>query len=126
MWVGLHGESILQAGMHHLEARFNFEKLCRDLPKHGVEVMKPFSYFPFLKQAFTLGETWQVQKSRAIKLFNSGSITKQQLNQFVKDGVIGSHLENLQRRQGFKGFNQDSVTAIIRETDPRKQTQKGA
>ncbi len=31
LWIGLHGESILQAGMHHLEARFMFEKLVTDL-----------------------------------------------------------------------------------------------
>jgi len=126
LWVGLHGESILQSGMHHLEARFNFEKLQIDLQKHKVGVMKPFSYFPFLKQAFTKGEIWRVEKNRVKKLFNDGSITNQQLNQFVKEGVIGSHLENLQRRQGFKGFNQDSVTAIIMKTDPRKQTEKWA
>jgi glycolate oxidase len=38
--------------------------------------------------------------------------------------AIGSHMENLQRKQGFKGFNQDSVTVIIKETDPRTQKHK--
>jgi hypothetical protein len=32
---------------------------------------------------------------------------------------VGSHLENLQRRGGFKGFNQKSVSVIIEATDPR-------
>ena len=27
LWVGLHGESILEAGMHHLEAQFDFDAL---------------------------------------------------------------------------------------------------
>ncbi|HAF03215.1 MAG TPA: hypothetical protein DIT76_05750 [Spartobacteria bacterium] len=36
-------------------------------------------------------------------------------------GAIGSHLENLQRKGGFKGFNQKSVSVIISATDPRKQ-----
>jgi len=31
------------------------------------------------------------------------------------------HLENLQRKGGFKGFNQHAVSLIIAETDPRKQ-----
>jgi hypothetical protein len=48
-------------------------------------------------------------------------ITRVQCNQFVKDGAIGSHLENLQRHGGFKGFNQKAVSAIIAATDPRKQ-----
>jgi hypothetical protein len=30
-------------------------------------------------------------------------------------------LEDLQRKGGFKGFNQRAVSLIIAETDPRKQ-----
>jgi len=36
------------------------------------------------------------------------------------DAAIGSHLENLPRRGGFKGFNQQSVSAIIAAFDLRK------
>lgn len=31
------------------------------------------------------------------------------------------HLENLQRKGGFRGFNQHTVSIIIAETDPRLQ-----
>jgi len=129
LWVGLHGESILQAGMHHLEARFDFEKLRNDLPKYGANVMNPFSYFSFLKQAFTEGEKWKVEKKRLNLLLEKGLINKTHYQNFLRNGAIGSHMENLQRSQGFKGFNQDSVTAIIKATDPRKylhQTHKTA
>jgi len=34
---------------------------------------------------------------------------------------IVRHLENLQRKGGFKGFNQHAFSLIIAETDPRKQ-----
>jgi hypothetical protein len=44
-----------------------------------------------------------------------------QFDQFTKDGAIGSHLENLKRKGGFKGFNQHAISLIISETDPRKQ-----
>ena len=50
-----------------------------------------------------------------------GSITDDQFAEFTKNGAIGSHLENLQRKGGFKGFNQHTVSLIIVETDPRKQ-----
>jgi hypothetical protein len=43
------------------------------------------------------------------------------LQEFGSEGAIGSHLENQQRKGGFKGFNQKSVRVIISETDPRKQ-----
>src|SRR5438105_2404201 len=120
LWVGLHGESFLEAGMHHLEARFDFGLLRDQLKDCGVNMMKPFSDFEFLRQAFTEGERWSVRAERINKLLSAGLITEQQAAQFTRDGAIGSHLENLQRRGGFKGFNQKSVSVVIAATDPRK------
>lgn len=88
-----------------------------------LNTMKPFSDFPFLKQAFTEGERWSVSRERAEKLRANGSITPEQFDEFVSKGAIGSHLENLQRKGGFKGFNQHAVSIIIAETDPRLQKQ---
>ena len=68
----------------------------------------------------------KVDRKRANKLLNQGSITQEQYFKFLNEGAIGSHLENLQRKQGFKGFNQESVSEIIKATDPRKQLGKGA
>jgi hypothetical protein len=121
LWVGLHGESCLDAGMHHLECRFDHELLREQLAVEGVGTMKPFSDFPFLKQAFTEGERWPVRPNRAERLLRAGLIDEKQFKQFVREGAVGSHLENLQRRGGFKGFNQKSVSVIIEATDPRKQ-----
>jgi hypothetical protein len=119
LWCGLHGESFLDAGMHHLEARFD-HALCRDqLATLGVATMKPFSNFDFLKQAFTEGERWQVDRGRAQRLLDQGLISAEQFQKFITEGAIGSHLENLQRKGGFKGFNQQSVSAIIEAVDPR-------
>jgi hypothetical protein len=120
LWVGLHGESILEAGMHHLEAQFDFDGLCRGLKaESGIEVMKPFSDFPFLRQAFTTGERWPVAKHRADRLLERGWIDAGQHARFLREGSIGSHLENLERREGYKGFNQQAVSTIIAATDPR-------
>lgn len=120
LWCGLHGESFLDAGMHHLEARFD-HALCRDqLATLGITTMKPFSNFDFLKQAFTEGERWPVDRARAQRLLDQGLISADQFQRFTSEGAIGSHLENLQRKGGFKGFNQQSVSAIIAAVDPRK------
>lgn len=119
LWCGLHGDSFLQAGMHHLEARFNHPLLREQLAAEGIATMKPFSDFPFLKQAFTEGERWPVDPARVERLRQKGLITDAQAQGFVKDGAIGSHLENLERKGGFKGFNQKAVSAIIAATDPR-------
>jgi hypothetical protein len=120
LWVGLHGESFLDAGMHHLEARFEFDLLRDQLQASGVNTMKPFSEFAFLRQAFTEGERWPVSPERLKLLLAAGLITQHQFGAFAKEGAIGSHLENLQRHGGFKGFNQKSVSVVIAATDPRK------
>lgn len=121
LWCGLHGDSILEAGMHHLEAQFSFDKLKTDLQGLGIGMMDPFSNFPYLKQAFTVGEKWPVKPKRVEALVQEGSITHEEADRFLKEGAIGSHLENLQRDEGYKGFNKDNVSLIIKKTDPRQQ-----
>ena len=120
LWCGLHGDSFLQAGMHHLEARFDFALLRDQLAAAGVTTMRPFSDFDFLRQAFTEGERWPVRPACVARLREDGLISAEQAELFSRDGAIGSHLENLQRKGGFKGFNQKSVSVIISATDPRK------
>lgn len=122
LWCALHGDSIAKAGMHHLEAQFMFDELTNDLKQQGVGMMEAFSNFPYLKQAFTVGERWKVDPSRLKKLVSEGLISKEQAEKFEKEGAIGSHLENLQRREGYKGFNQKNVSFIIKKTDPRMTT----
>lgn len=119
LWCALHGDSILKAGMHHLEAQFSFESLTKDLAHSGVRMMEPFSAFPYLKQAFTAGEVWPVANQRIDRLLHMGRISHEEAERFRSYGAVGSHLENLQRREGYKGFNQNNVSFIIKKTDPR-------
>jgi hypothetical protein len=121
LWCALHGDSILHSGMHHLEGQFLFDQLTHDLAGKGIAMMQPFSDFAYLKQAFTAGEIWHIAPERLKKLQQSGQINAEQAEKFHRDGAIGSHLENLQRREGYKGFNQKNVSFIIKETDPLKQ-----
>jgi hypothetical protein len=126
LWCALHGEAILQAGMHHLEAQFDFDSLRDQLEKEDVRTMKPFTNFSYLRQAFTEGERWKVCEKRIDRALRAGYITPEQAQQFREQGAIGSHLENLERNDGFKGFNQTGVSEIISATDPRKQLKRDA
>ena len=119
LWCKLHGEAIMLAGMHHLECQFDFEAACSQLTAAGVPAMKPFTDFVYLKQAFTTGEVWDVDPVRLEYLLQQGQISSQQAEQFLKSGAVGSHLEILQRDEGYKGFNQTGISEIIRATDPR-------
>jgi len=119
LWCALHGESLLAAGMHHLEGQFDFDRLRADLSARGIEHMAPFSDFPHLRQAFTAAERWPVARGRLDALVASGQLEPEQAQDFAARGAAGSHLENLARRGGFKGFNQHNVSATMRATDPR-------
>ncbi|MGD9689031.1 MAG: hypothetical protein AB7K52_01245 [Phycisphaerales bacterium] len=122
LWCGLHGEAFLQAGMHHLECQFDWHLLKAQLQAEAhIKTMDPFTTFPYLRQAFTEGERWPVDPRRIFMLLEKGQITARQAEQFHKHGAIGSHLENLERNDGYKGFNQQGVSDIISKTDPRKQ-----
>tara|TARA_R110000744_G_scaffold96593_2_gene186581 strand:- start:4112 stop:5512 length:1401 start_codon:yes stop_codon:yes gene_type:complete len=121
IWAGLHGESMLQAGMHHLECQFDYNALRDQLQSAGIQSMPPFTQLAYLKQAFTEGERWQVDPVRVNRLLEAKLITPAQANNFKMNGAIGSHLENLERFDGYKGFNQHGVSDIIERTDPRHQ-----
>lgn len=120
MWCALHGESLLAAGMHHLEGQFSFDELTSSLAELGQPSMRPFSDYPYLRQAFTEAEWWPVPASRLAGLVAAGLLDQQRADEIAESGAAGSHLENLARRAGFKGFNQTNVSATMLATDPRE------
>ena len=119
MWCALHGESLLAAGMHHLEGQFDFDGLRYQLAERGLASMDPFSDFPHLRQAFSEAELWVVPRSRLAPLVAAGHLTAERAEELATVGGPGSHLENLARRGGFKGFNQHNVSVTMRATHPR-------
>lgn len=119
LWCALHGEAMFEAGMHHLECQFDFDGARRQLEAFGVSSMKPFTDFPFLRQCFTEGERWDVNPHRVATALRQGWITQDQAARFLQEGAVGSHLEILERNDGYRGFNQTGINEIIRKTDPR-------
>ena len=119
LWCRLHGEAFLGAGLHHLECQFDFDAAREQLVAESVQSMDPFTDFMFLKQAFTRGEYWQVDPSRVASLLAAGMIDEAAADRFNREGALGSHLEILERNDGYKGFNQTGISDIILRTDPR-------
>ncbi len=120
IWCKLHGEAFLHAGLHHLECQFQFDAARTQLADAGIPTMAPFTDFPFLRQAFTEGETWQVSEQHLQELVEARWITASQAAEFAAHGARGSHLEILERNDGYKGFNQTGISQIIAQTDPRR------
>ncbi len=121
LWCLLHGEAMLQAGLHHLAFRCDFDAARRQLQDSGAPVLKPFTELPCLKQAFTEGETWPVEAAQLESAPAARAVTPAEAERFHRSGAIGSHLEILEREEGYKGFNQAGINEIIRDTDPRRQ-----
>jgi hypothetical protein len=119
LWCALHGESVLGAGMHHLEGQFSFDALTESLAERGVASMRPFSTFEHLRQAFTEADWWPVAAGRLAGLVAGGHLSADRADQIGRTGAAGSHLENLARRGGFKGFNQQNVSTTMLATHPR-------
>ena len=53
-------------------------------------------------------------------MLRAGAITLDEADRFRRFGAIGSHLEILERNEGYKGFNRAGINEIIRDTDPRR------
>ncbi len=120
LWCALHGESLFAAGLHHLACKVDIALASAQLAGAQVESMKRFSDLPHLRQCFTIGEQWPVERARAERLAGDGLITAEQAQRFAREGALGSHLELVERNAGFKGFNQHGVDEIISGTDPRR------
>jgi hypothetical protein len=83
LWCALHGESLLAAGMHHLEGQFDFDRLRDDLAERSIGQMRPFSNLPHLRQAFTEPERWPVDPSRLAALVSAGSLSTEKAREFT-------------------------------------------
>jgi hypothetical protein len=123
LWCALHGSSVGAAGLHHLECEFDCRHMVAACSEAGIGVMAPFTTLPMLWQAFTLAELWQVPQERLDPLVATGAITPAQAEKFATTGATGSHLEILQRWEGFKGFNKTGISGIIHDTDARRQAE---
>lgn len=120
LWCALHGESMLESGINHLECMYDHRQMASQLGQAGIRFMAPFSDFPHLYQALTEGEWWPIDPARVDALERAGLISAEQAEDFRLHGAIGSHLENLERNDGFKGFNQPGIDGVLRIIDPRK------
>lgn len=121
LWCAMHGESMLEAGLNHLECMYDSRRFNEIFAELKISMMAPFSDFPHLYQALTVGEWWPVDAERIDTLLAAGHITKEAAEDFRRNGAIGSHFENLERNNGFKGFNQPGIDDVLRVIDPRKQ-----
>ena len=115
----LHGESILEGGLNHVAALYEQRTLRAQLGGHGLSMMKPFSDFAFLYQELTEGDVAAVDPARVDRLEASGDLTADEAENIRLNGYIAAHLENIERNDGYKGFNKPGIDGVLRALDPR-------
>jgi len=119
LWCAMHGESVLEGGLNHVAGMYDFLELRAQLALAGFAVMKPFSDFAYLRQELTLGQWRAVDPRRIDRLLQDGHLSSQEAEDFQLNGAIATHLENLERNEGYKGFNQPGIDSVLRIIDPR-------
>ena len=120
----MHGESILQAGLNHVAGLYDRRQLNKILAQDGVEFMAPFSDFNVLYQELTLGDWGAVDPLRIDELERLGHLTQTAADEVRLSGAIMTHLENIERNFGYKGFNKIGIDGVLRKLDPRAYEKK--
>jgi len=113
------GESILEAGLNHVAALYDQRSLRAQLATRGLTMMAPFTDWPHLYQELTDGDWAAVDPARVDALQAAGHIGAHEAERLRLDGSIVTHLENIERNDGFKGFNRDGIDSVLRKLDPR-------
>jgi len=115
----LHGESMLEAGLNHMAALYDSSLLRAQLNFENVSFMPPFSDMPHLYQELTVGVRVPVDPRRVDDLRRLGHLSAADAEDIRFNGAILSHLENIERNNGYKGFNKPGIDGVLRELDPR-------
>lgn len=115
----LHGESILECGLNHVAALYDQKALRAQLACEGIGMMNPFSNFPFLYQELSIGACAPVDPARVDLLEREGHLCAEEAEDIRMNGYIATHLENIERNEGYKGFNKPGIDGVLRALDPR-------
>ena len=113
------GESILEAGLNHVAALYDQRTLRAQLNDRGLTMMAPFTDWPHLYQELTEGDWAAVDPARVDALEAGGHIGPDEAERLRLEGSIATHLENIERNDGFKGFNREGIDSVLRKLDPR-------
>jgi hypothetical protein len=122
----LHGESMLEGGLNHVAGLFQQETLRQQLQSQGLAMMNPFSDYPHLYQELTQGELIPVDPKKVDALEAEGHLGADESENIRLNGAVLSHLENIERNFGFKGFNKIGIDDVLRVLDPRASSGHGA
>ncbi len=116
----LHGESILEQGLNHIACFYDQKRFRAQMAELGIRTMPPFSDMPHLYQELTHGDWAPVDPARVDALEAAGHLPAQEAERIRLEGAIVTHLENIERNEGYKGFNKPGIDGVLKKLDPRR------
>ena len=116
----LHGESILEQGLNHVACFYDQRAMRDQMAALGIRMMPPFSDMPHLYQELTLGDWAAVDPARVDALEAAGHLPPEEAERIRTGGAIITHLENIERNDGYKGFNKPGIDGVLPKRDPRR------
>lgn len=119
----LHGESILEQGLNHVACFYDQQTMRDQMAGLGIRMMPPFSDMPHLYQELTHGDWAAVDPARVDALEAEGHLPSEEAQRIRMDGAIVTHLENIERNDGYKGFNKPGIDGVLQKLDPRRYGQ---
>ncbi|MEQ5787189.1 hypothetical protein J3454_04715 [Erythrobacter sp. NFXS35] len=119
----LHGESILEQGLNHVACFYDSKAMRDQMAGLGIRMMPPFSDMPHLYQELTHGDWAAVDPARVDALEADGHLPADEAQRIRMEGAIVTHLENIERNDGYKGFNKPGIDGVLQKLDPRRYGQ---
>jgi hypothetical protein len=119
----LHGESILEQGLNHVACFYDQRTMRDQMAAQGIHMMEPFSDMPHLYQELTHGDWAAVDPARVDALEAEGHLPPDEAERIRTGGAIITHLENIERNDGYKGFNKPGIDGVLQKLDPRRYGQ---
>jgi hypothetical protein len=116
----LHGESILEQGLNHIACFYDQRRFREQMALLGIRTMDPFSNMPHLYQELTHGDWAAVDPARVDALEAAGHLPAEEAERIRLEGAIVTHLENIERNDGYKGFNKPGIDGVLKKLDPRR------
>jgi hypothetical protein len=116
----LHGESILEQGLNHVACFYDQKAMRAQMAELGIRMMPPFSDMPHLYQELTFGDWAAVDPARVDALEAAGHLPPEEAERIRTEGAIITHLENIERNDGYKGFNKPGIDGVLQKLDPRR------
>lgn len=116
----LHGESILEQGLNHVACFYDQKAMRAQMGALGIRMMPPFSDMPHLYQELTFGDWAPVDPARVDALEAAGHLPAEEAERIRAEGAIITHLENIERNDGYKGFNKPGIDGVLQKLDPRR------